>query len=122
MSGTIETINNNIKTKVNLIKKIISMIKFHDLSYNILSEIQINNIYNEYNLSYINLLIDYFQFYDEYKKINYKYNNSKYIIDKYNKKKDDYLKEYIIHINKDNIIYKIDSIYKQIEKDIFYQI
>lgn len=122
MSGTIETINNNIITKLDLIKKIIAMVKIYDLSFNILIENEINSLDSEYNLAYINLLIDYFEFFEEYKTINRQLNPLKQKIQKYHKIKDEYLYNYIINIKKDNIISRIDIIYNQIEKKIYQEI
>lgn len=122
MAGTIEIINNNIINKMHIIKNLINLIKMHDISFNKKIEFLITEIHNNYHIDHINLFVEYFEFFDKYKQINYFSNSSIDLKKKYNDKKDEYLKDYIANLDKNNIISKINEVFNILINDLYIEL
>lgn len=106
MSGTIETTNNNLITKINTIIDIIDVLNLDLEKY----LCQINQLHDEYSLGAVNILASYFLLVSSIKKEK-NLDNKTQLTDQ---KKEIYAK-YQEYIRKENFISKMDRIMKKID-------
>jgi hypothetical protein len=117
MSGTIESTNNNIVTKINSVCKIVEI--FNELNINMCRKTanEISDLKEEYEMGSITILSEYFL---NNKKIRKSEGVEKNELLKF---KNNYFHQYQIFIRKENIISKLDRVLNviknQIEKNTF---
>lgn len=105
MSGTLETTNNNIVTKINSIIDLIDLFKKNNIE---ISDKIINDIYDlkeEYEMGSINILSDYFLISNQCRQIT---DDEQKII--FSKNKHIHFNRYQVFIRKENFISKLDRI------------
>jgi hypothetical protein len=120
MSGTIETTNNNILTKINDIDRLITLFCENNIPFN---EKISNNFYeikDEYEMGSINILSDYFLLVDKYRnsEIDETDPQSTTLKHKFIRDKDKHFHTYQSFVRKENVISKLDRILRSIKKTI----
>lgn len=113
MSGTIETTNNNIVTKINAIIQLIDIFEKNAIVFDKKFIDLINEIKDDYEMGSINILADYFIVSNKHR---YSYDDAEKI--DLSKSKELYFSKYQSFIHKENFISKLDRIIQNLKKSI----
>jgi hypothetical protein len=113
MSGTIETTNNNIIIKINSIRDVLQIFHQKGIQIEQKTQVDIDEIKEEYEMGSINILADYFL-------ISNKYRQATDVPDKQklSKKKDICFVNYQSFIRKENFLSKLDRLLTNVKKYI----
>jgi hypothetical protein len=113
MSGTIETTNNNIITKINSVQELLDIFKQNNISVEKKNYDDIDEIKDEYEMGSINILSNYFLISNNYRQTAD--STEKHDI---SREKNAYFSKYQSFIRKENFLSKLDRIMNTIKKNM----
>ncbi len=120
MTGTIESINNNILNKIQCLKEIYNYIKNQNIPLKMYSEKELQEISEEYEMGSIKILSNYFLLMREFKDEIQKYSSEEIRQKKieFNTKKDKFHKDYHFFIKRESFVGKLDRLRDELKNII----